>query len=225
MLDTNFPGRKKQPDSAFIPNPRPDPNSLLGHLIQLQPILGEPWPTIVLEVGNSEPVPSLARNRNKYLGHSTQVNIYVGVSYNRNANRQTDSWWICIGHRDIYAPQPPPATPPDYPFPIIIGELEKTPANRYPNVNHAIPQNNAIWSIPTSLLYHPEPVPMKNPPLPNSFDINIELFRRAIVNHRLPWYSPFDHSESYFSRMHLSFGKIVCIAHPLLFMCFIFTIL
>ena len=132
MLDTNFPGKKKQPDSAFIPNPQPNPNNLLANLIQLQPILGEPWPTIVLEVGNSKPISKLIKNRNKFLGHTTQVNVFVGVSYNRNTSRQTDSWWMCVAHRDIHAPQPPPAMVPEYPPPIIVGELHKTASNGYP---------------------------------------------------------------------------------------------
>ena len=191
MLDTNFPGNKKQPDSAFIPNPRPNPNNLLANLIQLQPILGEPWPTIVLEVGNSVPVSKLIENRNKFLGHTTQVNVFVGVSYNRNASRQTDSWWMCVAHRDIHAPQPPPAMVPEYPPPIIVGELHKTTGNRYPNVNLPIPPNISTWSVPTHLLFHPEPVPVMNPPLPPSLDSNIELFRQTIVRKRQPWYLPF----------------------------------
>jgi hypothetical protein len=75
VLDTNFPGKRKQPDSAFIPNPRPTPNNVLGTLIQMQPILGLPRPTIVLEVSNSEPVTNLIKHRDKYLGHTTQVNV------------------------------------------------------------------------------------------------------------------------------------------------------
>ena len=140
MLDTNFPGKKKQPDSAFVPNPRPNPNNLLGNLVQLQPILGLPWPTIVLEVGNSEPVSKLIEHRSKYLGHTTQVNVYVGVSYNRNASRQTDLWWMCVAHRDIHAPQPPPGIPPEYPAPIMVGELQKTAGNRYPLSISQFPQ-------------------------------------------------------------------------------------
>ena len=72
MLDTNFPGKKKQPDSAFIPNPRPNPNNLLANLIQLQPILGLPWPTIVLEVGNSEPVTKIIERRVRSVAPATE---------------------------------------------------------------------------------------------------------------------------------------------------------
>jgi hypothetical protein len=150
----------------------------------LQPILGEPWPTIVLDVGNSEPISNLIKNRNKYLGHTTQVNVYVGVSYNRNEYRETDSWWMCVAHRDIHAP--PATMVPEYPPAIIVGETQKTADNKYPNVNLPIPPNISTWSVPTSLLFHPEPVPVMNPPLPPSLDINIELFRQKIVQKRRP---------------------------------------
>lgn len=186
MLDTNFPGKRKQPDSAFIPNPRPNLNNVLRNLIQLQPIFGVPWPTIVLEVGNSEPVSELIEHRNKYLGHTTQVNVYVGISYNRSISRQTDSWWMCVAHRDIYAPQSPTATGPEYPLPIIIGELQNTVGNRYPKVNMPIPPNASTWSVPTHLLFYPEPIPVMNPPFPPSFNIDIETFRQGIVDNRLP---------------------------------------
>ena len=68
MLDMNLPGRKKQPDAAYTPEPRPNPNNLLNHLIQIQPLFGIPWPTIVLEVGNSESVPKLVKHRDRCLG-------------------------------------------------------------------------------------------------------------------------------------------------------------
>jgi hypothetical protein len=186
MLDINFPGKKKRADSSFIPNPRPNPNNTLGNLIQLQPILEEPWPTIVLEVGNSESVPKLIEHRNKYLGYTTQVNVYVGVSYNRNTSRETDSWWVCVAHRDINAPQPPPGTPPEYPEPIIVGELQKNASSRWPNINIPIPPSTSIWSVHTQFLFHPEPIPVMNPPFPMSFDINIDELRRAIVQYRPP---------------------------------------
>ena len=182
-LDTNFPGKG---NSAFVPNPRPDPNNALGNLVQLQPNLNIPWPTIVLEVGNSESVSELIENRNKYLGHTTQVNVYVGVSYNRTVSREMDSWCMCVAYRDINAPQPPPGTPPEYPVPIIVGELQKTAGNRYPVVNLPIPQNASIWSVPTHLLFQPEAVPVMDPPFPPSFDVDIETFRQGIVKHRPP---------------------------------------
>ena len=94
---------------------------------------------------------------------------------------------MCVAHRDINAPQPPPGTPPEYPAPIIIGELQKTAGNRYPNVNQPIPRNESTWSVPIHLLFYPEPVPVTNPPFPPSFDLDIEFFRQKIALRRLPW--------------------------------------
>ena len=103
-----------------------------------------------------------------------------------NETRDNDSWWMCVAHRDVTAPQPPPGTPAEYPPPIIVGELEKVQGNRWPNVNVPIAQNESIWSVPTNLLFHPQTQPITNPPLPNTFDINIESFREEIMTHRLP---------------------------------------
>ena len=183
MMDTIFPGKKNCLIVAFIPKPRPNPNNLLANLIQLQPILVLPWPTIVLEVGNSEPATKLIEHRDKYLGHTTQVNVYVGVTHNRNASRQTDSWWMCVAHRDIYAPQLPPGAPPQYPAAIIISESQKTVSNRWPNVNQPIPHNTSTWSVPTELLFHPEPIPVMNPPFPPSFDIeNVKTLYSSVFH-------------------------------------------
>jgi hypothetical protein len=82
----------------------------------------------------------LIEHRNKYLDHTTEVNVYTGVSYNRNESLQTDSWWMCVTHRDINTPQPAPGTPPKYPAPVIIRELQKTSGNRYLNLNLPIPK-------------------------------------------------------------------------------------
>ena len=153
--------------------------------MKLQPILGLPWPTLVLEVGNSEGISKLIQNRNKYLGHETQINIYVGVSYNRNASRNDDSWWMCVAHRDVNAPHPPPGTSSEYPSPIIMRELQNVNGPRWPNVNVPIAQNASVWNVPFCLLFHPQPKPVTIPPLQNIFDINVEIFRQGILKHRL----------------------------------------
>jgi hypothetical protein len=132
-----------------MPISRRNLNTFHSHLVKLQPILGLPWPTLVLEVGNLEGAPKLIQNRNKYLGHETQINIYVGVSYNRDASRNDDSWWMCVAYRDVNAPQPPPGTSPEYPPPIIVGEFQKVNGTRWPNVNVPIAQNASVWSIPS----------------------------------------------------------------------------
>ena len=154
--------------------------------MKLQPILGLPWPTLVLEVGNSEGIPKLVQNRNKYLGHETQINIFVGISYNRNLSRDDDSWWMCVAYRDVNAPQPPPGTPSEYPQPIVVGEFQKVNGTRWPNVKVPIAQDARVWSVPSYLLFHPQPQPATVPPLPNTFNIDVEMLRERILNHRLP---------------------------------------
>ena len=59
-------------------------------------------------------------------------------------------------------------------FTLIFSSQFRTP---YQN-QAAIHLGNTIWPVPTALLYHPEPVPVLNPPLPASFDI--ERIRRVI---------------------------------------------
>ena len=94
LLDVWIPGRKKQPDQAYRPSPRPQQqtlqNALLVNLIQMQPTVGGPWPTIVIEVGNSQNISSFLSIRDRALSYLTQINVVILVSYNRNNTRQTD---------------------------------------------------------------------------------------------------------------------------------------
>lgn len=48
-------GKHKQPDQAFRPCPHPA-NPAMAALIQMRPVLGHLWPTIILEVGNKQGV-------------------------------------------------------------------------------------------------------------------------------------------------------------------------
>src|ERR1700736_1116827 len=67
IQDIWLPGKCKQPDQAFRPYPRPA-NPEMAALIQMQPVLGRPWPTIILEVGNGQDVPQLVDIRDRALG-------------------------------------------------------------------------------------------------------------------------------------------------------------
>jgi hypothetical protein len=138
-----------------------------------------------LEVGNSETVRHLAGIRDNILGHLTQVNVFVAVSYNRNAARNSDSWWACVAVRDTNPPNPPPNPPPTWPPCDIIGEVARTPGGRYQRVEVPL-QGNTIWSIPTHLLFHPEPIPVVQPPLPATFEVDVERLRKLIVETRPP---------------------------------------
>jgi len=87
-----------------------------------------------------------------------------------------------LSFRDIYAPVPPPTAADGYPACIIAGELPII-NGRYPLVNTPLPPNT-IWQVPTSLLYHPQPIPVLVPPLPPTFDIDLERYRQMIIETR-----------------------------------------
>jgi hypothetical protein len=147
-----------------------------------QPILGKPWPTIILEIGNTQSVTKVLDIRDRALGHKTAINIFVGIVYNKNSTRSLDTWFVTVAHRDLTANEPTPNSPNKYPPPTIIGEFTKI-SGHYPRVNDAI-VGNMVWSVPTSYLYHPEPVPALQPPLPPTLDIDLEKFRLNILRNR-----------------------------------------
>jgi hypothetical protein len=176
IQDMWLPGKRKPPDQAFRPYPRPA-NPATAALIQMQPVLGHPWPTIILEVGNSQGVPQLVDIRDRALGWKTQINVFAGIAYNRNQTRATDSWWARVTVRDTNANPPAAHSPNTYP--------PETAKVRYPKVETPL-VGNTIWSVPTALLYHPEPVRVLKPPLPASFDFDVDRIRRAIERNRAP---------------------------------------
>jgi hypothetical protein len=147
---------------------------------------GRPFPTLILEVGNSQSIADLLRIRDNALSWHTAINLFVLISYNRNSTRETDSYFIQIAHRDYSAPTPPLGTAANtYPPCRIL--FETAPVNsRYPRVDHPLPAQSSIWHIPTTHLYWPEAIPTINPPLPQNFDLNIEEIRRTIASDRLP---------------------------------------
>src|SRR5271170_6590128 len=127
-------GRNQQPDSAWRPKPRPQallPNALLP-LLPMQPN-GDPYPSLVMEVGNSQSIPDLISIRDRMLSWRTAINVFVLIAYNRNATRAIDNWFLRIAVRDYLAPQPPPGTGADYPACTVLYETPKIGA-RYPRV-------------------------------------------------------------------------------------------
>jgi len=129
-------------------------------------------------MGNSENIPHMTEDRDIYLGHTTGVNIYIGVKYHRN--EREDSWWMCVAHRNITAAHPGQNAPANLPAAVIVGELQPV-GSRYPKVT--IPRGEQ-WTVPTTLLYHPQPVPILNPPLPVALVINVEDYRLEILASR-----------------------------------------
>jgi hypothetical protein len=187
LLDVWFPGRKRQPDAALVPVPRPNPNILHAAIVKTQPILGFPFPTVILEVGNTQSCPDILGIRDRALSYLTGINVFVTVVYNRNQSRASDSWYMEVAVRDYLAPQPPPGTQNTYPPCLVLFETAKV-NGRYPLVNTRISSanNNNIWPLPSHHFYHPQPVPILNPPLPAQFHINIEAIRSCIETERLP---------------------------------------
>ena len=187
FLDVWLPGRNRQPDAAFVPVPRPNLNTLHAAIVKTQPILGFPFPTLILEVGNSQSGPNILQIRDRALSYLTGVNVFITVVYNRNRYRASDSWYMQVAVRDHLAPQPPPGTQNTYPPCVVLFETAIV-NGRYPLVNTRIntANDNNIWPLPIHYLYHPQPVPILNPPLPAQFDINIEAIRSCIETERLP---------------------------------------
>jgi hypothetical protein len=179
VVDFWYPGRKKSPDASFRPYPRPNPAMLNAALVRLQPLFAKPWPTIHLEVGNSQRVPDIITIRNNVLGHQTQVNAFFAVVYNRNSTPARDSWWACLAHRDTNAPPPSLNSPATYPGNTVVGELQKV-NGKYMKINDPLPANT-VWRVSTNLLFHPQPIPVLVPPLPPTLDIDLEIYRQTIL--------------------------------------------
>src|SRR5271169_6995818 len=104
FLDVWLPGRNRQPDAAFVPVPRPNLNTLHAAIVKTQPILGFPFPTLILEVGNSQSGPNILQIRDRALSYLTGVNVFITVVYNRNRYRASDSWYMQVAVRDHLAP-------------------------------------------------------------------------------------------------------------------------
>lgn len=88
-------GRHQEPDAAWRPNNRPQA-ALANALVPLFPAQpnGDPYPSLVLEVGNSQSIPDLISIRDRMLSWRTAINILVLVAYNRNSSRTADSWFV-----------------------------------------------------------------------------------------------------------------------------------
>jgi hypothetical protein len=119
------------------------------------------------------------------LSHQTAINVFILIAYNRNATRQADTWFLQVAVRDYYAPQPPPGTGADYPPCTVLYETPKI-GLRYPKVETPLNQDAQTYTLDIHHLYHPEPPPILNPPLPASFRINVEQVRNIIINWRRP---------------------------------------
>src|SRR5271156_3314614 len=107
LSDVAIPGRHKQ-DSAWGHQNRPDltlPNPYTA-LIPRQSIEA-PFPTLILEVGNSQPILDLLKIRDMSLSWKTAINIFVLIAYDiidRNATPASDTWYMQVAVCDFHAP-------------------------------------------------------------------------------------------------------------------------
>jgi hypothetical protein len=119
------------------------------------------------------------------LSHQTAVNVFILIAYNRNATRPADTWFLQVAVRDYYAPHPPPGTGTDYPLCTVLYETPNI-AFRYPKVETPLTEGAQTYTLDIRHLYHPEPPPILNPPLPASFRIDVEQVRNTIIDSRHP---------------------------------------
>jgi len=178
------PGREKQPDAAWRPSRRPQ-NPLGNALAPLLPqqTNGDPFPSLILEVGYSQSIPNLIGIRDRMLSPQTAINVFVLIAYNRNSTRQSDTWYMQVAVRDYFAPPSPPGM--HIPAFVVVYETPKI-GGRYPKVNSPLAQGTEVYDLDAGHFYDPEPIPNLNPPLPASFRINIEQIRSTIFNCRRP---------------------------------------
>jgi hypothetical protein len=101
------------------------------------------------------------------LSWRTAIIVFVLVSYNRNATRASDSWYVQISIRDYLAPQPPPGTGANYPACIVEYETPEL-GTRYPKVNNNLAQGTDVYylkyhrSLPPRNTPHPQPSSTRN---------------------------------------------------------------
>jgi hypothetical protein len=168
--------KRKEPDQSLHPviyDPANNP------AIPTMNADGNPWPTVVVEIGVSESTDSICSHRQLYLNHLTGVNVYIGVSYNRNETRATDSWYCCIATRDTAPPNPPPANPGrDWPpFKPVYPKPGDDDMKRFPKLQDAV-SPPTTYQIDSRLLWHPDPLPAG---LPAHFTIDLDALRRLLI--------------------------------------------
>lgn len=179
------------PDKAFrIVNPR-----IPGRPVQ--PGTGEDYPAVVFEVAVTEGFTAMIKKANRWLSDQTAVNLWIGIKYNRRANRADDSWWMGVARRDfaaITAGRPANLGADEiWPKPVWIHSLPhngtlddgalQVPGD-FLNVSDV---RGDVWTVPLAVMCHPAlelGVPPQHPPIPDlvisvdRFRINIEMYRR-----------------------------------------------
>jgi hypothetical protein len=111
---------------------------------------GDPFPSLILEVGHSQSIPDLIGIRDRMLSPQTAINVFVFIAYNRNLTRQNDTWYMQITLRDYFAPPSPPRihVPPF----VVAYETPKVGAH-YPKVDTPLAQGTRVYNLDTGCLY------------------------------------------------------------------------
>jgi len=103
----------------------PLPNAL--DALILRQANGDAFPSPVMEIGNSQSIPDLLGILDRTLSWRMATNVFVLISYNRNATRATECWYLQIAVKDYFVPHPPPGTGANYPACTVVYE---NPQNR-----------------------------------------------------------------------------------------------
>ena len=180
-----------QPDISFrIINPQ-----IPG--ISVQPTTGKDYPAIVFEMANTERFTDLLHKCHVWLSDKTNVNVWVGVKYERRANRAADQWWMGVSHRNfaaMAAGRPAHlAANALWPDPVWLhamnhgGQILTLPLLNGPMDLCSTPQPGQ-WQVPLNIICHPTVLPPPPPPAAPfpPLTIIVDLYRDMIVNERLP---------------------------------------
>jgi hypothetical protein len=180
LIDLTNPSQSKRPDDSFCPNPYPDPNQPNAANVLIDPLTNDAFPTLVFEMASSESVASLRRHREEYLSSQTGVNIHVGVSYNKNVARASDTWYCAVYVRNMNPPAPPLNAAANWSPPAVrLFDSQPIIPGHYDNVNTQI---NWVANVPIALMYYPQPEPNPLPAgVPAQITIRFEELRQIIV--------------------------------------------
>ena len=183
MLNVRIPGagHNQQPDVTWwlINHPQvPLPNASVP-LFPQQPNRS-PYLSLIMDVRNTQSILELLGIQDRMLLWRTAISVFVLVSYNCNATRASDNWYVQISIRNYLTPQPPPGTVANYPECIVEYETPKL-GTHYPKVNNNLAQGTDVYYLNTTNLYHLETPPILNHPLSATFGIDLEAIHTIII--------------------------------------------
>jgi hypothetical protein len=69
----------------------------------VQPGMGEDYLAVVFEVAVTEGFTAMINKANRWLSDQTAVNLWIGIKYNRRANRADDRSWMGVARHNFTA--------------------------------------------------------------------------------------------------------------------------